>query len=288
MSIADTDLVEVLRGGVSYKATGTQINDFLSPPAVPYSTTYLVVAGGGGGGAAYPNDWGGGGGAGGLLTGTVTLVEGATYSVTVGDGARIGRDGGNSSLSGTGITTVTTIGGGRGGSRQELGTAGGSGGGGGGTSETQSSGGSGTAGQGNAGGTGGTAGSGLGGGGGGGAGSRGQDMTEDASGNDRGGLGGSGIESSITGSSITYAIGGDGYAVRESGSNASGINGRGDGADAGEDNTENTTFGGSGVVILRVKTAYYTGITTGSPEITQVGEDTVIRFYRVGSGTYTS
>ena len=31
MSIADTDLVEVLRGGVSYKATGTQINDYLAP-----------------------------------------------------------------------------------------------------------------------------------------------------------------------------------------------------------------------------------------------------------------
>ena len=31
MSIEDTDLVEVLRGGVSYKATGTQINDYLAP-----------------------------------------------------------------------------------------------------------------------------------------------------------------------------------------------------------------------------------------------------------------
>ena len=31
MSIADTDLVEVLRDGVSYKATGSQINDYLTP-----------------------------------------------------------------------------------------------------------------------------------------------------------------------------------------------------------------------------------------------------------------
>ena len=60
MSIADTDLVEILRGGVSYKATGTQINDYLAPPAVPYSATYLVVSGGGGGGRG-----GGGGGGGG-------------------------------------------------------------------------------------------------------------------------------------------------------------------------------------------------------------------------------
>ena len=42
MSVADTDLVEVLRGGVSYKATGTQINDYLAPSGyeVPYSAYF--------------------------------------------------------------------------------------------------------------------------------------------------------------------------------------------------------------------------------------------------------
>tara|TARA_R110000772_G_scaffold266904_1_gene390001 strand:+ start:3015 stop:4052 length:1038 start_codon:yes stop_codon:yes gene_type:complete len=42
MSIADTDLVEVLRGGVSYKATGTQINDFLSPISSGYEVTNSI------------------------------------------------------------------------------------------------------------------------------------------------------------------------------------------------------------------------------------------------------
>lgn len=41
MSIEDTDLVEVLRGGVSYKATGEQLNDYLTPPALDVPFAYF-------------------------------------------------------------------------------------------------------------------------------------------------------------------------------------------------------------------------------------------------------
>ena len=46
------------------------------------SVTYLVVAGGGAG----KTDNGGGGGAGGLLTGTTSITNGNTYTITVGAG----------------------------------------------------------------------------------------------------------------------------------------------------------------------------------------------------------
>jgi hypothetical protein len=48
MSIANTDLIEVVRGGVSYKATGTQLNNYLTPvyntwdPASPAAGAYSV------------------------------------------------------------------------------------------------------------------------------------------------------------------------------------------------------------------------------------------------------
>ena len=44
--------------------------------------------------------------------------------------------------------------------------------------------------------------------------------------------------------------------------------------------------GGSGIVILRVLTADYTGTTTGSPTITTDGSYTVVKF--TSSGTYTA
>ena len=96
----------------------------------PYVTAdYLVVAGGGGGGG----DLGGGGGAGGLrstvtatggggsLESALSLGIGNTYTVTVGAGGTAGPAtrggsragaGGNSSISGSGITTITSVGGG--------------------------------------------------------------------------------------------------------------------------------------------------------------------------------
>jgi hypothetical protein len=43
--------------------------------------------------------------------------------------------------------------------------------------------------------------------------------------------------------------------------------------------------GGSGVVILRLPTAEYSGTTSGSPTITTTGTDTILKF--TGSGSYT-
>ena len=44
--------------------------------------------------------------------------------------------------------------------------------------------------------------------------------------------------------------------------------------------------GGSGIVILRMPTANYSGTTTGSPIVSEVGSDTVVQF--IGNGTYTA
>jgi hypothetical protein len=123
------------------------------------TVNYLVVGGGGGGGDRH----GGGGGGGGVLSGTWTASVG-TYTVTVGLGGVAGYyetansspqgagiKGGNSSLSGTGVS-VTANGGGGGGTYDgnPTGTVGSGGGGGG----NGFAGVAGTAGQGNAGGSG--------------------------------------------------------------------------------------------------------------------------------------
>ena len=123
------------------------------------TVNYLVVGGGGGGGDRH----GAGGGGGGVLTGTWTASVG-TYTVTVGLGGAAGNystnnstprgagiKGGNSSLSGTGVS-VTANGGGGGGTYDgnPTGTVGSGGGGGG----NGFAGVAGTAGQGNSGGSG--------------------------------------------------------------------------------------------------------------------------------------
>ena len=47
----------------------------------------------------------------------------------------------------------------------------------------------------------------------------------------------------------------------------------------------NGSAGGSGVVILRLATAIYSGTTTGNPTVTTDGTDTILTYN--GSGTYT-
>ena len=283
----------------------------------PYDAEYLLIAGGGGGG--YGNA--GGGGAGGFLTnfgGTaISLTAGATYTITVGGGGAgggsgpstlPGSKGGDSVLSGTGITTVTAEGGGFGaaGSGGTDGGAGGSGGGGeyGGAPAGPGSGGAATAGQGNAGGAGapslpGTPGA-YGGGGGGGAGQAGQAGAQPYA-----GAGGNGTSNSITGSAVVYAGGGGGSSDPGFPAGDGGTGGGGDGAEhsaPGRDATPGTDGlgggggaginsrpagdGGDGVVILRVATADYSGTTTGSPTVTTDGTDTVIKF--TASGSYTA
>ena len=257
------------------------------------SAEYLVVAGGASGAGGN----GGGGGAGGYLTnygtGTIGLTIGATYTATVGGGGSsvtgnpkvLGNNGSDSVLSGTGISTITAIGGGGGGTSADPnrdGLDGGSGGGGGGAG----SGGSGTVGQGNDGGAG-T------GGGGGGAGESGN--------TDGQGFGGDGLSNSITGSATFYAGGGGGGVSPSPGTYPGGDGGGGDGKEnpnpgvagtanlgggGGGCNDSPTGAGGSGVVILRVPTADYSGTTTGSPTVTTDGTDTVIKF--TSSGSYTA
>ena len=92
---------------------------------------YLVIAGGGGtsGGAGEPS---GGGGAGGYLTGTQTLENDTSYTLTIGAGGA-GASGitlGTSGVAST-VFSITSTGGGRGGTGNAgAGATGGSGGGG--------------------------------------------------------------------------------------------------------------------------------------------------------------
>jgi hypothetical protein len=285
----------------------------------PYDAEYFALAGGGGGG--YGNA--GGGGAGGIVTnfgGTaISLTAGAVYTITVGGGGAgggsgpstlPGSKGGNSVISGTGITTVTAEGGGFGaaGSGGTDGGAGGSGGGGeygGSGAGGPGSGGAAGAGQiGNAGGAGapslpGTPGA-YGGGGGGGAGQAGGAGSQPSA-----GYGGNGTPNSITGSAVVYAGGGGGssdpaFAAGDGGTGGggdgaqhsapgrnatSGTDGLGGGGGAGI-NSRAAGTGGDGVVILRVASSDYSGTTTGSPTVTTTGSDTVIKF--TASGSYTA
>lgn len=203
----------------------------------------LAVAGGGGGGAsANPggNDASaGGGGAGGMIE--QNLVITSNQAITVGAGgagaisANNGQDGGGSSI---GSLVVVSGGGGGGGAQQgsaSNGNNGGSGGGGGsGAFVGATSGGTGIVGQGNNGG-GGKAGPNPAGGGGGGKGGAGQSGAA-------GGAGGVGQSSSLSGSPVTYAIGGNGGGAYSGSANT------GDGA--GGASQGGGGVGGSGIVII--------------------------------------
>lgn len=171
-----------------------------------YTITYLSVAGGGGGGY----NAAGGGGAGGFLTGSIIAAPGSTYTITVGSGGSGSSQTGNNSSSGSigsnsaitnSATTITAVGGGGGAAfNTNSSTSGGSGGGG---SPTYT-GASGTYPQGNYGGNGAPYGNFYIGGGGGGAGTVGGNGTTTP------GVGGDGLASNITGTSIYYAGGGGG------------------------------------------------------------------------------
>ena len=254
--------------------------------------SYLVIGGGGAGGGGNGGEGGGGGGAGGFREDkspvtpyTASPLEGAgpitvtaqSYPITVGAGAPAGP---NTTGTPSVFSTITSTGGGSGGgSHNDSGNAGGSGGGG--TGRTGASGGAGNTppvspSQGN---NGGTATPSPGnpdrGGGGGGAGAVGTNA------NGSPGAGGNGVSTEISGSSVTRAGGGGGGKDNNqpnggvSGDGGSGGGGRGassDGsprtAEAGTANTggggggqarsgENRCAqnGGSGVVIIRYKSA---------------------------------
>jgi hypothetical protein len=299
----------------TYRGTyGT--NGFYLPMSIAQegvgAADYLIIAGGGAGGRgvaeAGSGGGGGGGGAGGLLTGTLILSAGVTYSVVVGEGGVASSSGNAGSGGNSTALGLTAIGGG--GGADAFGQTGQNGGSGGGNDiNHRTAGGSGTTGQGFAGGAGAET---RGGAGGGGSASKGVDCVSNGYGSSPGTTGGSSTNSSITGSSVAYAGGGGGGGGGTSG--AGGGSGGGGGAGngggitlgAGSNATANTgsggggggggvagsnTFvtggnGGKGVVILRLLTSVYTGITTGSPTVTPDGSYTVIKF--TSSGSYTA
>ena len=208
-------------GGAVTEVGSYRIHTFTQSGAFSVSVggnvEYLVVAGGGSGAnqANSNNRGGGGGGAGGLLKGNFNTVSGRVYTITTGaQGTQtdtayytVGTDGGDSSISdGVGIG-ITATGGGRGGTGSLNLTPGdGGSGGGAGSGASVYAPGSGTSGQGYGGG-GGNTGSSRSGGGGGGAGGVGQNYQSYA-GNYSIANGGVGVESTITGTAVTYAIGG--------------------------------------------------------------------------------
>jgi hypothetical protein len=270
------------------------------------TASYLIVGGGGSGGSNDTNMGTGGGGAGGLLSGTSTLAIGTTYTITVGAGgaAQSGNGNGNSGVASSALSVTANGGGGGSGVSTGAGVSGASGGGGSGSfASGTTAGGSGTSGQGNAGGTGQNSTSDANaqcGGGGGGA------STSGVNAGLAGGNGGTGTASSITGSSVTYAGGGGGGKRTAGTAGTGGAGGGGNGgADAnGSAGTANRGgggggagtggggvirtggAGGSGVVILSIPTADYSGTTTGSPVVTTSGSNTILQFN--SSGTYTA
>jgi hypothetical protein len=194
-------------------------------PAGVTSVTYAVVGGGGGGGGAVRSNFsaGGGGGGGRLLTGTLSVTPGTSYTVTVGGGGSAGSGGGGGG--GTGSSSVFS----------SITSAGGNGG----------SGGSGTGGAGgnSGGGAGGGSGAGSTGGGGGGAGGAGGNGTGAGG---ISGAGGIGSFTSISGSSIGYGGGGSGAVFAGTASTGAATSGGGQGSYPGQSGTANTGGGAGG------------------------------------------
>lgn len=275
--------IDTTQGWISYSAVASPIL------GQTYSADYLIIGGGGGGGI----NWGGGGGGGGLLAGPIILTQGVSYNFIIGAG-------GGSAVNGNSTTGfgLTALGGGSGPAGALLsGSSGGSGGGASGGSGTASAGGSSTSGQGFPGGSVPNT-TNPSGGGGGGAGGFGNN-----SGYFSVGAGGPGYRSTIIGSATFYAGGGGG-----GGAGGAGAGGSGGGAAGSSTSTPPTaatantgggggggsstvggqygSTGGSGVVILSVPTANYSGVTTGSPTVTTSGSNTILTF--TASGSYTA
>lgn len=255
---------------------------------------FLIVGGGGGGG----DNQGGGGGAGGVISGTTRLTT--NQSVIVGGGG-VGLNIGESyKVSGFGkpssLGTIVAAGGGHGGGWGGGGRDGGCGGG----AMSGAGGlvGIGVSGTGYNGGAGVNAGFGFQcGGGGGGAGGTGFAGTTSPS---KGGNGGIGIWSAITGSGAYYAGGGGGGAdTAASGAGIGGIGGGGNGGWSGSSGFPATFYGGGGgggsyspgvgaagyqgIVIVRYTTDNYINGSGGT--ITTDGTHTIHTF--TTNGTFT-
>ena len=103
-----------------------------------------------------------------------------------------------------------------------------------------------------------------------------------------GGGGSSGGASAVRGLGGAGGGGSGDNGQTANGSNGTTNTGGGGGGGGGQYNVvgPNAYSGGSGVVILSVPTANYSGTTTGSPTITTSGANTIIKF--TASGSYTA
>ena len=222
------------------------------------NATANTGGGGGGGGPHGPGGSGGGGGAGGFRTNVSGATSGrnssteaamtlsvTSYAVTVGGGGSGNNDAGGSNGSVSSFNSISSTGGGGGGSYTAgIAQAGGSGGGGDSAPSSANQGKSGTTGQGFDGGDGYSGYSApYAGGGGGGAGGNGGNASSSVAGN-----GGTGIQSSITGSATYYAGGGGGGGQTSSSNGSGGAGGGSNGANGSDLGNNN---GGSGIVIIR-------------------------------------
>lgn len=223
--------------------TTVETTTWIAPDGVT-TVEYLVVAGGGGSGGGYDTGAGGGGGGGMVLTGTLSVTPGTSYTVTVGDGGTAGTvnrlvptetsgGAGENSV----FASVTSLGGSGGfGSRLPSGGNNGSGGAAAINPSTASGGGRG----------GGSVGGGGGGGGSSGAGTNKSGTTA--------GEGGAGTANSLSGSSINYGVGGNGGTGGTTNAAVAGTANRGNGARGGGGASgaqSQGAKGGSGIVIIQ-------------------------------------
>ena len=297
----ETYIYMAFKDNYEYASTGTM--------------AFMLIAGGGGGGVSTGANTGityvgCGGGAGGFrgsgkVTGggcspqtDISLAAG-TYTVTIGAGGSPGVSGSTSSIAGPSLTTITTTGGGRGASSAYQPEGGGSAGG---RSTHNSLNQSAVACEGFPALEGSQVSWQAGGGGAGGA------QTTTGSSN----ASGIGVESAMTGTATYYAGGGApggfnttsrpqpqaggggqgqlmGETAVDTPSIITGTINTGAGGGGGSNNTNTGAkggggSGGSGFTVLRLKTAEYSGTTTGSPTVTTDGDETIIQF--TGSGTY--
>lgn len=242
-------------------------------PANVNSVEYLVVGGGGGAGNGYDNAGGGGGGGGMTLTGTLAVVPGTSYTVTVGDG---GLGGANARANNAGLpgnnsvfSSITSFGGGNGLGSRTGGVAGVAQ-----ISNTSSA----TGGSGSGGGNGG-----KGGGGASGAGSTNSVAT--------GGAGGAGISSSLSGSAVVYGVGGAGANAGTQNAGVDGTANTGNGGRAGGAGTANSTGGGnggSGIVIIKLVSVTFSQAFVQNAAPTTTVETAWNTFRASLTGTYTS
>jgi len=299
---AITETGVVATGGTISYSGGYTIHTFTTDGTFtvlrPGTVEYLVVAGGGGGG----KDAGAGGGAGGVRDGTGFAVTPQAYTITVGGGGNGATSAGRGTTGSNSVfSTITSNGGGGGGAyANPTGTSGydgGSGGGGGGGTTNGGSAGSGntpstTPSQGNNGSAGsGSGSSGTGAGAGGGAGAAGGASTTTV-----GGIGGIGVQSSISGTATYYGGGGGGNSksgsaqegglggggkggVRDVIAGTAGTANRGGGG-GGSDYAYSGGNGGSGIVIIRYLTtnSLMVGIALDSSTIliNCMGENTTL------------